>query len=95
MSDPYDAGLPCELAEDVAQLMMDPTLPPNAFGSLVAAMVSITETAGMVPGSTASPRRPQQRRLALGEEGALGIAEYVIVADGAPPHILVTHVQLY
>ncbi|OEJ22489.1 hypothetical protein BGK67_33720 [Streptomyces subrutilus] len=77
------------------QLMMDPALPPEAFGALVAAMVSISETAGMIPGSTASARWPQQRRLALGEEGALGLAEYVIVLDADPPHILMTHVLLY
>ncbi|MFI1286463.1 hypothetical protein ACH4U5_37875 [Streptomyces sp. NPDC020858] len=49
----------------------------------------------MIPGSTASASRPQQRRLALGEERALGIAEYVIVLDADPPHILMTHVLLY
>ncbi|MGW5852392.1 hypothetical protein ACWFQ8_31385 [Streptomyces sp. NPDC055254] len=75
--------------------MMDPALSPEVFGALVAAMVSISETAGMIPGSTASARRPQQRRLPLGEEGALGLAEYVIVLDADPPHILMTHVLLY
>ncbi|MFJ5548700.1 hypothetical protein [Streptomyces sp. NPDC093225] len=95
MSDPYDEGLPCVLSETVAQLMMDPSLPPEVFGAIVAAMVTIGEAAGRVPGSTASPRRPQQRRLALGAEGELGIAEYVISRDENPPQIVITHVLVY
>jgi hypothetical protein len=48
-----------------------------------------------VPGSTASPKWPEQRRIPLGADGALGIAEYVIVADADPPHIVLTRIQLY
>ncbi|MFD9307776.1 hypothetical protein ACFWCB_34735 [Streptomyces sp. NPDC060048] len=83
------------LSEEVARLMMDPDLPPAVFGAIVAAMVSISETAGRAAGSTASARRPEQRRLALGEEGELGIAEYVIVDDAGPSQILMTQVLLY
>nr|WSX54146.1 hypothetical protein OG409_37690 [Streptomyces sp. NBC_00974] len=46
-------------------------------------------------GSTASPRRPQERRLALGAEGELGIAEYVISRDEDPPQIVITHVLVF
>ncbi|MEV0184549.1 hypothetical protein AB0I54_35485 [Streptomyces sp. NPDC050625] len=48
-----------------------------------------------MPGSTASPKWPEQRRIPLGADGALGIAEYVIVADADPPHIVLTRIQLY
>lgn len=95
MTDPYDEGLPCVLSENVSQLMMDPSLPPEVFGAIVAAMVTIGELGGIVPGSTASPRRPQQRRLALGAEGELGIAEYVISRDEDPPQIVITHVLVF
>ncbi|MFJ3883026.1 hypothetical protein ACIPW5_36960 [Streptomyces sp. NPDC090077] len=95
MTDPYDEALPCVLSETVSQLMMDPSLPPGVFGAIVAAMVTIGETGGLVPGSTASPRRPQQRRLALGAEGELGIAEYVISRDEDPPQVVITHVLVF
>lgn len=95
MSEPYDEGLPCVLSENVSQLMTDPSLSPAVFGAIVAAMVTIGETDGMVPRSTASPRRPQQRRLALGIEGELGIAEYVISRDEDPPQIVITHVLVF
>ncbi|MFF3864114.1 hypothetical protein [Streptomyces sp. NPDC002209] len=95
MTEPYDEGLPCVLSAHVAQLMMDPSLPPDVFGAIVAAMVTIGETGGMVAGSTASPRRPQQRRLALGADGELGIAEYVISRDEDPPEIVITHVLVF
>ncbi|MFE2879599.1 hypothetical protein ACFXG6_33515 [Streptomyces roseus] len=95
MTDPYDEGLPCVLSENVSQLMMDPSLPPEVFGAIVAAMVTIGETGGLVPGSTASPRRFQQRRLALGADGELGIAEYVISRDEDPPQIVITHVLVF
>ncbi|MEV0993278.1 hypothetical protein [Streptomyces sp. NPDC049949] len=95
MSEPYDEGLPCVLSDNVAQLMMDPALPPEVFGAIVAAMVTIGETGGTVAGSTAALRRPQQRRLALGVEGELGIAEYVISRDEDPPQIVITHVLVY
>ncbi|MEV1024900.1 hypothetical protein [Streptomyces sp. NPDC050264] len=73
---------------------METSLPGDVFGAIVAATVAINETRGMVPGSTASPRYPQQRRLPLGKNGDLGIAEYVI-ADAAEPHIVLTRIQLY
>ncbi|MER7761349.1 hypothetical protein [Streptomyces sp. NPDC097619] len=95
MTDPYDDSLPCVLSETVSQLMMDPTLSPDVFGAIVAAMVTIGEMGGLVPGSTASPRRPQQRRLALGPEGELGIAEYVISRDEVPPQIVITHILVF
>ncbi|WP_256986943.1 hypothetical protein [Streptomyces sp. BR123] len=61
----------------------------------VAATVVIHETRGQVPGSTASARRPEQRRMPLGADGSLGVAEYVIVAHSEPPQIILTRVQLY
>ncbi|KAK1177003.1 hypothetical protein B7755_001750 [Streptomyces sp. NBS 14/10] len=49
----------------------------------------------MVPGSTASVKWPQQRRMPLGRDGDLGVVEYVIVADADPPYIVLTCIQLY
>jgi len=49
----------------------------------------------MVPGTTASARWPQQRRMPLGPHGSLGVAEYVIVADADEPHCVLTRIQLY
>ncbi|WP_161500418.1 hypothetical protein [Streptomyces antimycoticus] len=49
----------------------------------------------MVPGSTASEKWSQQRRMPLGQDGVLGVAEYVIVADADPPYIVLTRIQLY
>lgn len=98
MSEPYGhepEGLPCVLSEEVSALLMDPGLPGEVFGAIVAATVVINEARGEVQGSTASARWPQQRRLPLGSDGSLGIAEYVIVADADPPHIVLTRIQLY
>ncbi|WJY35831.1 hypothetical protein QT196_00230 [Streptomyces sp. P9-2B-2] len=98
MSEPYDEepeGWQCVLSEEVTELLMDKRLPGDVFGAIVAATVVINETRGVVPGSTASAKWPQQRRLALGAGGSLGVAEYVIVADADPPHIVLTRVQLY
>ncbi|WP_073826553.1 hypothetical protein, partial [Streptomyces sp. CB02130] len=84
MSEPYDEepqGLPCVLSEEVTDLLMDAALPGDVFGAVVVATMLINETRGEVPGSTASPRWPQQRRMPLGAYGSLGIAEYVIAAD--------------
>ncbi|WP_236655447.1 hypothetical protein [Streptacidiphilus carbonis] len=67
----------------------------DVFGAVVAATVAINETRGEVPGSTASQKWPQQRRMPIGADGSLGIAEYVILADADPPHILLTRIQLY
>ncbi|MFF4173644.1 hypothetical protein [Streptomyces sp. NPDC001744] len=98
MSEPYGEepeGLPCVLSEEVTELLMDKNLSGAVFGAIVAATVVINETRGEVPGSTASAKWPQQRRMPLGADGSLGIAEYVIVADADPPHIVLTRVQLY
>lgn len=98
MSEPYDEepqGLPCVLSEEVTELLMDVGLPGDVFGAIVAATVLINETRGEVPGATASARWAQQRRMPLGTYGSLGIAEYVIVADADPPHIVLTRIQLY
>ncbi|MFC9282767.1 hypothetical protein [Streptomyces collinus] len=98
MSDPQDEepqGLPCLLSQEVTDLLMDRALPSEVFGAIVAATVVINETSGQVPGSTASAKWPEQRRMPLGQDGSLGIAEYVIVTDANPPHIVLTRVQLY
>lgn len=98
MSEPYDEepeGLPCVLSDEVAALLMDPGLPGDVFGAIVAATVLINETSGEVPGATASVKWPQQRRVPLGADGSLGLAEYVIVAEADPPYIVLTRVQLY
>lgn len=83
------------LSEEVTELLMDKALPGDVFGAIVAATIVINETRGEVPGSTASAKWPQQRRMPLGTDGSLGIAEYVIVADANPPHIVLTRIQLY
>lgn len=88
-------GWPCVLAEEVTELLKDPALPGEVFGAIVATTVAVSETRGLVPGSTASAKWPQQRRIPIGADGALGIAEYVIVAGADPPHIVLTRVQLY
>lgn len=88
-------GLPCLLSDEVTELLMDSSLPGDVFGAVVAATVVINETRGEVPGSSASAKWPEQRRMPLGQDGSLGIAEYVIVADADPPHIVLTRVQLY
>ncbi|GAA1605481.1 hypothetical protein [Streptomyces globosus] len=97
MSDPHEEseGWPCVLSEEVTSLLMDPTLPAEAFGAVVAATVLINETRGQVPGSSASAKWPEQRRMPLGADGLLGVAEYVIVAHAEPPQIVLTRVQLY
>ncbi|MFV8133160.1 hypothetical protein [Streptomyces syringium] len=98
MSEPYEGqpeGWPCVLSEEVTDLLKDPALPTEVFGAIIAATVQINETRGMTAGSTASPKWPQQRRIAIGADGSLGVAEYVIVADADPPHIVLTRVQLY
>ncbi|MEW2153656.1 hypothetical protein ACFY7N_29035 [Streptomyces albidoflavus] len=98
MSEPYDddpEGMPCVVSDEVSALMMDPDLSGELFGAIVAATVLINETQGEVPGSTASARWPQQRRMPLGADGSLGVAEYVIVADADPAHIVLTRIQFY
>nr|WTB12057.1 hypothetical protein OG546_49725 [Streptomyces antimycoticus] len=88
-------GWPCELSEEVDALLADLSLPGEVFGAIIAATVQINETRGMVPGSTASLKWSQQRRMPLGRDGVLGVAEYVIVADADPPYIVLTRIQLY
>ncbi|MEU6965082.1 hypothetical protein [Streptomyces chrestomyceticus] len=88
-------GWPCVLAPEVEALLQDASLPGEVFGAIIAATVRINKSRGEVPGSTASARWPQQRRIPLGADGTLGVAEYVIVADADPPHIVLTRVQLY
>ncbi|MER6387061.1 hypothetical protein ACFXEL_36650 [Streptomyces sp. NPDC059382] len=88
-------GLPCVLSEDVARFMIDPSLPPWAMGSIIAAMVGIGETRGLVPGSTTAEEWPECRLLPLGEDGTLGIVEYVIAEDAEPPQVIVTRILLY
>ncbi|MGW9440608.1 hypothetical protein [Streptomyces sp. NPDC055607] len=98
MSDAYEpepAGWPCVLSEEVTALLLDPAVPPEVFTAIVALTVTINETRGEVEGSTASAKHPQQRRVALGEDGVLGVAEYVIAAHADPPQIVLTRVQLY
>ncbi|WP_431043979.1 hypothetical protein ACQUSR_20180 [Streptomyces sp. P1-3] len=98
MSEPYDEepeGWPCVLSEEASELLKDPALPGDVFSAIAAATVAINETRGMVPGSTASGKWPQQRRMPLGADGALGVAEYVVVADADSPHIVLTRIQLY
>jgi hypothetical protein len=98
LSDPHDdkgEGWPCVLSDEVSELLQDLSLPADVFGAIIAATVQINETRGHVQGSTASARWPQQRRLPLGADGSLGVAEYVIVADAEPPHIVLTRIQLY
>lgn len=88
-------GWPCYLSEDVERLLTDPAINPDLFSAILAATVAINTSRGQVPGHTASPTWPQQRRLPLGPGGALGVAEYVVVADADPPHCVLTRVQPY
>ncbi|WP_395292210.1 hypothetical protein ACF9IK_00300 [Kitasatospora hibisci] len=90
-----DEGWPCYLSPEVEALFQDPAVTGAVFSAIVSATVRINAARGLVPGSTASERWPQQRRIALGPGGSLGIAEYVIVADAPEPHCVITRVQLY
>lgn len=98
MSEPHDEepeGWLCKVSDEVDALLKDLSLPGEVFGAIVAATVEINRTRGVVPGSTASAKWPQQRRMPLGRDGSLGVAEYVIVADADPPHCVLTRIQLY
>lgn len=88
-------GWPCHFSEGVAELLADPQISPMLFSAVVALSVEINETRGDVSGHTASVQWPQQRRIPLGKDGILGVAEYVVVADAAEPHCIITRVQLY
>lgn len=90
-----DDGWPCYLSPDVEALLQDPAVIGDVFSVIVSATVLINTTRGLVPGSTASERWPQQRRMPLGPGGSLGVAEYVIVADAVEPHCVITRVQLF
>jgi hypothetical protein len=90
-----DDGWPCCLSPEVEALLQDPAVTGEVFSAIVSAIVRINTTRGLVPGSTASERWPQQRRIPLGPGGSLGVAEYVIVADAPEPHCVITRVQLY
>ncbi len=97
---PYDGaedddGWPCFLSPEVEALLQDPAVIGDVFSAIVSATVRINTTRGLVPGSTASERWPQQRRMPLGPGGSLGVAEYVIVADALEPHCVITRVQLF
>lgn len=83
------------LSDEVTSLLLDPALPADVFGAVVAATVLINEMRGEVPGATMSAKWPEQRRMPLGPDGSLGVAEYVIVAHAEPPQIVLTRVQLY
>lgn len=98
MSEPHGEepeGRPCVLSPEVDELLQDRALPAEVFGAIIAATVQINETRGMVPSSTASAKWPQQRRMPLGSDGSLGVAEYVIIADADEPHCVLTRIQLY
>ncbi|MEV6572317.1 hypothetical protein [Streptomyces sp. NPDC051577] len=88
-------GLPCVLSEEAARFMIDPSLPPWAMGPVIAAMVGIGESRGLVPGSSTAEDWPECRLLPLGEDGTLGIVEYVIAEDAVPPQVIVTRILLY
>ncbi|MGP3938411.1 hypothetical protein [Streptomyces sp. 6N106] len=92
---PEPEGWPCELSGEVAALLADLSLSGEVFGAVIAATVQINETRSMVPGSTASGKWPQQRRMPLGHDGSLGVAEYVLVTDADRPHCVLTRVQIY
>ncbi|RKN36678.1 hypothetical protein [Streptomyces hoynatensis] len=97
MSDHEDdgEGWPCYLSPDVERFLSDPATDPQLFSAVLSVTVAINEYRGEVPGNTASSKWPQQRRLPLGTDGSLGVAEYVIVADADPPHCILTRVQPY
>lgn len=90
-----DEGWPCYLSPDVELLLLDPAINPDLFSAILAVTVTINEHRGDVPGHTASEKWPRQRRLPLGADGSLGVAEYVVVADADPPHCILTRVQPY
>ena len=88
-------GWPCHFSEGVAELLADSQISPELFSAIAALSVEINETRGNVSGHTASAQWPQQRRVPLGKDGHLGVAEYVVVANAAEPHCVITRVQLY
>ncbi|MEU8252125.1 hypothetical protein [Nonomuraea sp. NPDC048916] len=95
LSECEEEGWPCYFSESVAELLADPQISPVLFSAIAALSVEINETRGGVPGHTASPQWTQQRRVPLGTDGILGVAEYVVVADAEEPHCVITRVQVY
>lgn len=95
MSESEHEGWPCYFSEGVAELLADPQISPVLFSAIAALSVEINETEGEVPGHTASAQWPEQRRIPLGKDGILGVAEYIVVANAAEPHCVITRVQLY
>ncbi|MCL7382441.1 hypothetical protein [Streptomyces sp. 35G-GA-8] len=88
-------GWPFELTPEVDALLGEAWLTGEVFGAIITATVQVSLPRGMGPGSTASTKWPQQRRVPLGRDGSLGVAEYVIVADANLPHCVLTRVRLY
>ncbi|AZQ71917.1 MULTISPECIES: hypothetical protein [Streptomyces] len=86
-------GWPCLLSDEVAQLLLSRAVSPALFSAIIALTVVINETRGDAPGHTASDKWPELRRVALGADGSLGVAEYVVVAYADEPHSVLTRVQ--
>lgn len=95
MSEPDREGWPCYFSPEVSALLTDPKTNPALFSAVAALSVLINQTRGNVPGSTASEQWPQQRRIPLGSDGTLGVAEYIVVTDTDEPHCRLTRVQPY
>jgi hypothetical protein len=72
--------------------IVDPVISPELFSAVVALTAEINRTRGAVPGATASSTW-RQRRVPLGPEGILGVAEYVVLVDADPPYCVLTRVQ--
>ncbi|MGS2645016.1 hypothetical protein [Streptosporangium sp. G12] len=95
MSEPEEEGWPCYFSEGVAEPLAGAQISPTLFSAVVALSVEINETRGDVSGRTASVQWPQRRGVPLGKDGILGVTEYVVVADAAEPHRIITRVRLY
>ncbi|MCB5170250.1 hypothetical protein LG634_36310 [Streptomyces bambusae] len=94
MSDAEAEGWPCLLSEEVSRILVDPLLDGRVFSAVVALTVAINETRGEVPGHTASDKWPELRRIPVGRDGSLGLAEYVVAARAEEPHCVLTRIQL-
>lgn len=91
--DSDDDGWPCYVSGEVGRLLTDPATAADLFSAIVALTVAINTSRGDAPGATASEKWPELRRVALGADGTLGVAEYVVVADADEPHCVLTRVQ--
>ncbi|OIV36999.1 hypothetical protein BIV57_13505 [Mangrovactinospora gilvigrisea] len=89
-----DEGWPCIPSKQVQQILTDPSVPPQLFSEVIALTVRINELRGELPEATADPEWPAMRRVGIGKDGALGVAEYVIMADADEPHVVLTRIQL-